>query len=201
MKVLIGSEGRFDFGAPLILSDEQRAKLLDFLRKEFEPVEIEFSDEFREERLGDKPRFMAEWSKKEYAMLLLPRGNEYLEDKMGRTWMSIVMKRKDFLPDFETWLRANSLSISQANEELIGKYLDELGIEKKKRAQARSKYGSIYVCPECWLEYLPSRFSNPDIVSPGTCDYEGGKLVERKKLKEKIEEETRVGKLKEIHLP
>jgi hypothetical protein len=108
MKILTGSAGRIDFGAPLILSDDQRAKLLDFLRKEFEPVEIEHSDDFRTERLGDKSRFMAEWSKKEYAMLLLPRGNEYLEDKMGRTWMSIVMKRKDFLPNFETWLRSNS---------------------------------------------------------------------------------------------
>lgn len=74
---------------------------------------------------------MQGWTNKEYAMLLIPRDNAHLEDKMARTWMSIVMKRMEFLPDFETWLSSQGLSISEANEVLIERYLKELELQKK----------------------------------------------------------------------
>lgn len=186
MNILLGSYGKLDFDAPVPMTNEQREKFLEFMKTEFEPLEVKFDDDFRTDRLGDKARFMSYWTKKEYAMLLVPRGNDYLEDKMARTWMSIVMKRMTFLPDFETWLNKNGLHLKEANEDSIDKYLKELEEESLLKAQQRRANEPVYTCPECKRYYDSARMTDNSISMRKTCDYDGAVLKEDQISKNRI---------------
>ncbi len=197
MKILIGSKGKLDFSEPLELTIEQKDKLIKFFQSEFEPLEIEESDEFRTERLGDKARFMQTWTTKEYGMLLIPQDNPYLVDKMARTWMSIVMKRMEFLPDFETWLLSHGLSISEANETLIENYLKEKLELKLQKVKERSKYMTILICKKCGQTYSEARFENKKIHLPKSCDCDGGEVIEKRIEKEAGEKIKKEGELEE----
>lgn len=194
MRLLLGSMGKIDFDAPLTLTTKQKEELLRYFKEEFEPVEItEGVSQFRSERLGEK-RFQSPWEKKEYRMLLDTVSNDYLQDRMGRTWLSIVMKRKEFLPDFQTWLSRRGLVVADANETLIEEFLREKEIEKMQRKKERLQNIEAYRCVECGRYYDSNREKDRGISMPRACDWDGYKLKSIRIRKDRIEELKRSNK-------
>jgi hypothetical protein len=108
------------------------------------------------------------------------------------------MKECEWLPAYRSWYgRSGNDQLTEI--ENIRSFLKWQEDEKKKRAEERSKYSSIFVCRECGREYLKSRFSNPQIKLPWNCDYEAQKLTEKKMEKEKLEKLKNEGKIKESY--
>tara|TARA_Y100000310_G_C20683511_1_gene817543 strand:+ start:2717 stop:3346 length:630 start_codon:yes stop_codon:yes gene_type:complete len=102
MKILIGDKGNIDFDSPVKMSDEQQKRFIEFLHSMFKVVKVEKTDEFRTERIGDK-FFMKEWTSEEYATLLEIENTDKVAEMLGRTWMSVDIKRGGFIPDFLAW--------------------------------------------------------------------------------------------------
>ena len=102
MKLLIGDKGNVDFDYPVAMTKDQKKKFIDFLKKMFKVVKVEDADNFRTERIGDK-FFMKEWTSEEYAMLLELEDTNKVAEMLGRSWMSVVIKRGSFFPDFLAW--------------------------------------------------------------------------------------------------
>ncbi|MEM2936692.1 MAG: hypothetical protein QW231_05910 [Candidatus Bathyarchaeia archaeon] len=136
MKILIGHRGGVDFDEPLKLSEDQRQKFIEFIKTLFDPSVVDVIQKRtpRIKRLGEK-LFQVRWSRNEYALLLGTDSNEVLTEKLGRSWMSVVIKRGDLLPDFDAWCARNGYSRKGDYKELIEKYLQETHKVKKPKSE------------------------------------------------------------------
>tara|TARA_Y100000310_G_scaffold333512_1_gene411220 strand:+ start:368 stop:991 length:624 start_codon:yes stop_codon:yes gene_type:complete len=102
MNILIGDKGNVDFDSPVKMTDNQQQKFIEFLRSIFSVIKLEKTQEFRTERIGDK-FFMKEWTGDEYAALLEIEETDKVAEMLGRSWMSVDIKRGGFIPDFLAW--------------------------------------------------------------------------------------------------
>lgn len=102
MKILLGDKGNIDFEDPVKMDDDQQKKFFTFLQNMFKVVKFERVDEFRTERIGDK-FFMREWTFEEYANLLEIEDTDKVAEILGRSWMSVDIKRGGFIPYFLAW--------------------------------------------------------------------------------------------------
>lgn len=92
MKLLIGDKGNIDFDSPVVMDEHQRKKFIDFLKNMFKVVKVEETDHLRIERIGDK-FFTKEWTSEEYALLLELEDTNKVAEMLGRSWMSVDIKR------------------------------------------------------------------------------------------------------------
>lgn len=121
MRILRGNNLNVDFKSQIEMGAEKREKFIDFLKTLFYTVSQEEVKEFRSDRIGDK-LFMKEWTVEELALIFkIDEVNEELVKKLGRTWMSVDMKRGMLIP--------------QILEEAKNKKVDILKIDLKKFIQ------------------------------------------------------------------
>jgi len=155
IKVLLGDYGHVDFAEPVCVDEDTKERFIQGLKDLFSVVE-DVRKEGRVHRLGDKPRFPSRWSKKELALLLDAYSNEELVDRLGRSYLSIIIKRGKFLPEFNTWLYRNNYTLTEDNhEELIHKFMKEKELEKKKKRMERKLKSTLLICPKCGLLHDP----------------------------------------------
>ena len=141
MKILLGHKGNVDFDGPISITKSQKDQFINFLETIFDPVkEIEY-DNFRTERLGDK-YFIRRWDIDEIAILI--DFNITLEEAcelLGRTFMSVNIKRGEFIPDFMRWANKKGHNLIQDDiKEIIKEYLEET---KKIAKQKRTKESQL----------------------------------------------------------
>jgi molecular chaperone DnaK (HSP70) len=139
--ILKGDYGNIDFASPIKLSDNERKKFLEFLRKRFYSVREEEVSTFRFERLGDKS-FSKEWEEEEFQILLnLEMDNEEASKLLGRSWMSVEMKRMYYIPEMMEYAEKKGVNLFKASKSelknLISDYMKEHENEIKKRRDER----------------------------------------------------------------
>lgn len=159
MKLRIGDKGNVDFDLPVAMTEDQKKKFIDFLRKMFAVVKVEQTDSFRTERIGDK-FFMKEWTSEEYAMLLELEDTNKVAEMLGRSWMSVDIKRGSFIPDFLAWTSQKGKDpLKDDVKELIKEFMKEKEQEiiskRERKKQFRLKLKEIEMLKE-ELQYLDS---------------------------------------------
>jgi hypothetical protein len=166
MKILVGHRGSVDFDEPLKLNEQKKQKFIEFIKTLFDPsvVEVTPSRTPRSKRLGEK-NFGVSWNRKEQALLLGTDNNETLTEKLGRSWMSVVIQRGTLLPDFDAWCARNGYIRRGDYSDLIEKYLNEREFHKKKWR----KRSQLLECQQCGILHLPE-------YDPKNCYSCGGRL-------------------------
>lgn len=126
MKILRGNNYNVDFPNPIQLTEDQRAKLFAYLGDIFYDVELQEVTNFRTDRMGDK-LFSKEWSAKELALIFkIDEINDEVTRKLGRTWMSVVMRRGLLIPMILQYASKKKVDIYKVNiEKLIDDFLKE----------------------------------------------------------------------------
>lgn len=141
MQILIGDRGNVDFDRAIPMKGHQQDSFIEFMKTIFNPVKKVETIDFRTDRIGDK-FFGRRWDdEKEMAMLL--NVNIKLEkvcELLGRTWMSVDIKRGEFVPELMMWADSKGYSLTDGDiERLIEEYLNEKKeIAKEKRASKSS---------------------------------------------------------------
>ena len=135
MKILIGDRDGVDFDTPIKVKEKQKKEIIKFLKNMFKVVVVENTTSFRTERMGDK-FFMREWTPDEYAVLLEIEDTNKVAEMLGRSWMSVNIKRGDFIPDFLTWTRKKGKDILKDD---IKKLIEEFMKEKQEEIISRRK--------------------------------------------------------------
>ncbi len=139
MKLLIGDKGNVDFDSPVAMNETQRKKFIDFLKNMFKVVKIEEIDNFRTERIGDK-FFMREWTSEEYATLLELEDTNKVAEMLGRSWMSVDIKRGAFIPDFLAWTSQKGKDpLKDDVKELIKEFMKEKEQEIISRRERKNE--------------------------------------------------------------
>lgn len=139
MKILVGDKGNVDFDSPVRMTEKQREDFIDFMKSLFSVVKVEYCDEFRSERLGDK-LFFREWDPDELKLLLHVKDNERLCQELGRSWMSVDIKRGDFIQPFMRWVNEKKYDLVKEDvKKLIEEFLKEKEFERILRKEERQK--------------------------------------------------------------
>lgn len=147
MKILVGDKGNVDFDSAIPLTESQQDQFIKFMKTIFNPVKKLDVNNFRTERLGDKI-FMRKWDdSEEIAMLLdvnIPL--DKVCENLGRTWMSVTIKRGEIIPDLMRWADMKGYNLIQGDtKEIIEKYFDEMKeIAKQKRTKESQLKKEIY---------------------------------------------------------
>lgn len=145
MKIYIGHNGNVDFDAPVKMTEEQYQRFLSMMRKMFAVVIPENVSEHRIERLGDK-MFWKTWDLEEYVLLFDAININSVCERLGRTWMSVDLRRGEFIPDFMIWARIKGIDIFANPEKirnLVEEYLEDKDVQKELLRQQRSKISSL----------------------------------------------------------
>jgi len=142
MKILIGDKGHIDFDEPILMSPDQREKFIEMMKDLFSVIHLEKADEFRLDRLGDKI-FARNWTIDELKYLLEIRDINTICEGLGRSWMSVDIKRGDFIPLFMSWAHEKGYDIVQGDtKSIIEKFIEDKELEKQARKEAK-KHNSI----------------------------------------------------------
>lgn len=137
MKILIGDKGHYDFDGPIRMSPEQMQDFEKMMRELFTVVELEQRKHFRVGRLGDKI-FARPWTLDELRCLLEIKDINTICRELGRSWMSVDIKRGDRMPDFMFWAYENGRDIIQEDTRiLIEEYIKDRELEKLIRREKR----------------------------------------------------------------
>jgi hypothetical protein len=123
MRILY-KEGKLDLWAPIFASEEQREKIIDYFKTNFQNVEImnikedgkTFSERSRSE--------MKKWTKEEFVDLLRIGNLDELKEITGRSDMSIKMKLGELMPEFLSWARENGYD-SYIDEKKIKEFIEQ----------------------------------------------------------------------------
>lgn len=143
MKILVGNKKGVDFDGPVEMTEKQKEAFLDFLRNTFAVIEVEYDDDIREARIGDKLPSRS-WSIAEYGILLETEGTDRVAEKLGRSWMSVNMKRGFFYPEFLAWTAKNGKNILKDNtEELIKEFIKTKQDLIKSRKQKKKELNKM----------------------------------------------------------
>ena len=139
MRILVGDKGNVDFDEPIKATEEQKKAIVDFLKSIFRVVQLENVDYHRTERIGAK-LFQRIWFPEEYSILLEAEDTYKVAEMLGRSWMSIDIKRGDFIPEFLQWAHERGKDIIQGNnKDLIEEFMKEKQNELLKRKSKRQK--------------------------------------------------------------
>lgn len=138
MKIKVGDKGNVDFDGPIPLTESQQDQFIEFMKTIFNPVKKIEVNNFRTERLGEK-FFVRKWDdSEEIAMLLdvnIPL--DKVCENLGRTWMSVNIKRGEIIPDLMRWADMKGYNLIQDDiKEIIKEYFEETKeIAKQKRTK------------------------------------------------------------------
>ena len=135
MRIFIGDKGNVDFDWPVKMTYQQINKFVAFMKEQFAVVEKESNENIRTERLGDK-LFAKSWSSDELKLLLEAEDTERISVKLGRSWMSVDIKRGGFIPEFMIWSDSKGYNIVKGDTK---KLIEEFMAEKEYDKQARRK--------------------------------------------------------------
>jgi hypothetical protein len=145
MKILLGDKGNIDFDAPVPMTKEQQDSFIELMKSLFDPdvVKIMKTNKFRVDRIGDH-LFQREWTAGEIAKLLdVHSDTEEVSEKLGRTWMSVVIKRGEVIPDLIKWTNIKGYDLAKGDiRKIIEEYLQErkdLAKEKRTSKSAERK--------------------------------------------------------------
>lgn len=123
--VLIGSEGQADFSVPLYLSPEKRQKMVGFLQNLLPGLgTLEVTEPPITMERGEY--HMKHWTKEDYLELLKDLSSSELEKRLGRSPMSVGMRRGEFLPAYIEWLRRKGLLEKRYDLETQNVFVDEM---------------------------------------------------------------------------
>lgn len=137
MKILIGDKGHIDFNEAILMTPEQQEKFIEMMRNLFSVIQLENTDKFRLERLGDKI-FARNWTNAELKYLLEIKDLDTICEGLGRSWMSVDIKRGEFIPLFMTWAHERGYDIVHGDiKSLIEKFIEDKELEKKERRKAK----------------------------------------------------------------
>jgi hypothetical protein len=144
IEILVGDVGHIDFNQPIKMSQEQFHKFSNFLKSIFAIVKQDNTLHLRDERLGDK-LFQMPWvNEEEYEMLLHVEDTNKISELLGRSWMSIDIKRGQFLPDFMSWAKERKLDIVKDNsKEMIKEFMKTKQDEIKSRQNKRKNLNKL----------------------------------------------------------
>jgi hypothetical protein len=137
MKILMGDKGHIDFDEAILMTPEQREKFIEMMRNLFSVIQLENTDKFRLERLGDKI-FARNWTNEELKYLLEIKDLDTICEGLGRSWMSVDIKRGEFIPLFMTWAHEKGYDIVHGDiKSLIEKFIEDKELDKKERREAK----------------------------------------------------------------
>jgi hypothetical protein len=125
MKICV-SQTHVDLEAPIQMTDEQYGTFIDFFTDMFEDVEIKEVIEAERGPPGHGEHI--KWTVDDYLALLKPDDNIEIANAIGRSDMSIRMKRGSFIPEFLSWMNKKSYS-EPYTREMIEEYLEEKGYQ------------------------------------------------------------------------
>lgn len=126
MKILMYKSGDVDLEVPIRMTEEQREKLIEFLKKMF-PGNVEiYAKEEKTKKFGEREVDPKKWTIDDCTLLLSPNSNSDLAAKMDRTEMSVKMQRGHFVPEFLVWLKKKGYSLP-ADKNLLKEYMREKG--------------------------------------------------------------------------
>ncbi len=141
MKILVGNKGNVDFDAPVPMTKSQQDSFIKLMKSIFHPdtIKIVDTDEFRVDRIGDH-LFQREWSVSELAKLLDVHTNtNETSEMLGRTWMGVVIKRGEVIPDLMKWANLKGYDLVKGDiEKIIEEYLQERKDLTKKQKKIKS---------------------------------------------------------------
>lgn len=141
MKILLGDKNNIDFDAPVPMTKQQQDSFIELMQSLFDPdvIKIVKTNEFRVDRIGDH-LFQREWTAGEIAKLLdVHSDTNEVSEKLGRTWMSVVIKRGEVLPDLLKWTADKGYDLANSDiKKIIEEYLQERKDLAKDRRTAKS---------------------------------------------------------------
>ena len=115
VKLLVYDSGVVDLEAPILMTEEQRKKFIDFFEENVSDVSVKEVEE-PIKNMGEREYSWKSWSIGEYTQLLGPATNEELSNTMSRSIMSVQMQRGAFVPNFISWCKKNRHDIPQGND-------------------------------------------------------------------------------------
>lgn len=137
MKILVGDKGNIDFDGPIPMSSGRKKEFLMFMRSLFDIVTEEEGEEFRSDRLGEK-FFGRSWTSDELKILLEIEDTNRICERLGRSWLSVDIKRGEFMPEFMRWAHQKGCDIMKEDtKKLIEEFMAEREEEKSKRRLER----------------------------------------------------------------
>jgi hypothetical protein len=141
MKILIGDNWNVDFDGPIPMTESQQELFVKFMETIFNPIKKVETNTFRTERIGDKI-FLRGWDDDEIVMLFNTNMTlEQLCESLGRTWMSVDIKRGTLIPDLMRWAESKGNDLINGDiRKIVEEYLnDKKEILKEKRGK-KSRY-------------------------------------------------------------
>lgn len=139
MKILVGNKGNVDFDAPVPMNRTQQELFIAFMKSIFRSnvVYKKETNEFcRVDRIGDH-LFQREWTGEEIVVLLdVHIDANKASEMLGRTWMSVIIKRGEVIPDLMRWANLKGYDLAKGD---IRKIIEEYLIQKKDLAKDRHK--------------------------------------------------------------
>ena len=142
MKILIGDKGNVDFDGAIPMTGHQQDLFIRFMKTIFNPVSKIETNNFRTERIGDKI-FGRRWDDRDEIAMLLDVNIELEKvcELLGRTWMSVNIKRGEIVPELMRWADSKGYNLINGDvKKIIEEYLKEKKeIAKEKRASRSSR--------------------------------------------------------------
>lgn len=141
MKILVGDKGNIDFDAPVPMTKEQQNSFIELMKSLFDPdvIKIVKPNQFRVDRIGDH-LFLREWTAEELVKLLdVHSDTNEVSVTLGRTWMSVVIKRGEVIPDLIKWTNIKGYDLASGDiKKIIEEYLQEKKDLVKERKTTKS---------------------------------------------------------------
>ncbi len=152
MKVLVGNNGNVDLDGPMEMNKKQRKAFFEMMGSLFAVVQQEKSNVVRFERLGNK-MFLRAWEPEEYALLLEIEDTKKISERLGRSWMSVDIKRGEFFSNFMIWVQRKGKDILKDDvtgliEEFLKEKENDKFLRKEKKKLDRQKRKQIKALEE-----------------------------------------------------
>ncbi|KXB00510.1 hypothetical protein AKJ41_04005 [candidate division MSBL1 archaeon SCGC-AAA259O05] len=121
VKVFVTPDERVDLEAPIQMTEEQRRKFNHFFEERFDRVTIE---EVKEESPPGPKGGVGKWTLDHYSLLLGSKDNEEIAEEIGKSEMSVRMKRGSFVPDFMAWAKEKGYAQTR-DKDVIKEFFEE----------------------------------------------------------------------------
>jgi hypothetical protein len=148
LKILVGDKDSVDFDAPIAMTERQLQEFLEFMKSVFAVVGEEYTPSHRVDRIGDKFFTTRRWSAGEYTLIFRidSDDNIALAEKLGRTPMSIHIRRGQTLPIFLSWLKEKNVDLLSADvavlvKEFMKERKEQIINRREKRSELRRLKG------------------------------------------------------------
>ena len=195
--VLFGDHDGVDFREPVYMTSEQKYKFIEFLKSIFEESVINDEtinpDKFRTKRLGEVMT-MRTWEDEEEKFVLLNNelDSDEIAEKIGRTGMSVYVKRGLLQFDFRQWLNKKKINVYEGDrEKFIEDFLQDREKQKKKEREKKQNLKNK-------LKKYKKELRRLEKIDKSTQRKTYLKIHPEEKEKARKEEEKRITRIKEL---